>query len=147
MRRVTQTPTPPDTRRRALGPTLLAAFAVAVALVVGAFVWSAPRDGVPVPGADATPEQVVLAYIHAVNARDFDAANAIDARPGDLGRFSRPMETHEVEMGETLTEGILAHVLLNADVDGGGRTVEDGLWSYLQRRNDGLWQIINAGVA
>ena len=127
----------------------LAAFAVAAALVVGAFVWSAPRDDLPVPGSDATPEQVVRAYIDAVNARDFDTANAIDARPGeDLGRFSRPRQTHDVEMGKTVTEGTQAHVLFNADFDGGDGTVEDGLWGYyLQRGDDGLWHITDAGVA
>jgi hypothetical protein len=148
MRRVTQIQAPPDTRRRALRPALLAAFAAA-ALVVGAFVWSAPRDDVPVPGPDATPEQVVRAYIDAVNARDFDTANSIDATPGDdLGRFSRPMQSHDVKMGKTVTEGALAHVLFTADFGGGDGTVEDGLWGYyLERGPDRLWHIIDAGVA
>jgi hypothetical protein len=145
---VTQTPISTDARRRASRPAGLAAFAVAAGLVVGAFVWSAPRDDVPVPGPEATPEQVVRAYIDAVNARDFDTANAIDARPGeDLGRFSRPMQTHEVEMGETAIEGAKAHVLFTSDFDGGDGTVEDGLWGYvLERGDDGLWHIIDAGV-
>ena len=45
------------------------------------------------PGPEATPLQVVCAYMDAVVARDFETANAIDARPGDLGRFGRPMRT------------------------------------------------------
>ena len=101
----------------------------------------------PVPGPDATPGQVVGAYIDAVNARDFDTANAIDARHGDLGRFSRPMQTHQVEMGEAVTEGTEAHVLFTADFSGGDGTVEDGSWGYyLERGDDGLWHITDAGV-
>ncbi|ROR90903.1 hypothetical protein EDD33_1752 [Nocardioides aurantiacus] len=118
------------------------------ALVVGAFIWSAPRGDVATPGPEATPEQVVRAYIDAVNARDFETANTIDARPGDLGRFSRPMKTHDVEMGQTLTENGRPHVLFTADFDGGDGTVEDGVWGYyLERGRDGLWHIIDAGVA
>jgi hypothetical protein len=150
MWRVTQAETSPDSGRRSSSRRAgLAAVAVVTALVVGAFVWSAPRQDVAVPGSEATPEQVVRAYIDAVNARDFDAANAIDARPGeDLGRFSRPTQTHEVEMGKTVTEGTKAHVLFTADFDGGDGTVEDGLWGYyLERGNDKLWRITDAGVA
>ena len=126
----------------------LAPFAVVLALVC-VFAWSAPHEDVAVPGSEATPEQVVRAYIDAVNARDFDTANAIDARPdGDLGRFSRPMQSHEVVMGQTFTEGTAAHVLFAADFDGGDGTVEDGWWGYyLERGNDGLWHITDAGVA
>lgn len=100
------------------------------------------------PGPDATAEQVVRAYIAAVNARDFATANAIDARSGgDLGRFSRRMRTREVAMGKTVTEGTTAHVLFTAEFDGGDGTVEDGLWGYyLERGDDGLWHITDAGV-
>lgn len=126
----------------------LAAAAIAAALVVGALVWSAPREEVAVPGLDATPAQVVRAYIEAVNARDFDTANVIDARPGeDLGRFSRPMRAHALQMGRTVTDGDTAHVLFSADFDGGDGTVEDGVWGYyLERGGDGLWHITDAGV-
>lgn len=122
---------------------------VPAALVVGAVAWSAPREDVAVPGPEATPEQVVRSYIDAVNARAFETANAIDARPGgDLGRFSRPMRTHEVEIVRTVTEGTTAHVLFTADFEGGDGTVEDGLWGYyLERGDDGLWHITDAGVA
>ncbi len=120
-----------------------------MALLVGAFVWSAPRHDVPVPGPDATPEQVVRAYIDAVNARDFDTANAIDGRPGDdLGRFSRPMQTHRVTRLKTFGDRGRAYVGFRADFDGGDGTVEDGWWGfYLERGNDRAWHITAAGVA
>lgn len=149
MRRVTQTQAPPDTRRSS-GPALLVISALAAAVVAGVLAWSAPRDDVPVPGPDATPEEVVRAYIDAVNARDFDTANTIDARAGeDLARLSRPMQAHDVEMmGGTLIEGAQAHVLFTADFDGGDGSLEDGLWGYiLDRGTDGLWHITDAGVS
>ena len=118
-------------------------------MVGAALVWAAPREDVAVPGRDATPEQVVIAYINAVNARDFDTANAIDARPGsDLGRFSRSMEIHEVQMKKTLADGAATHVLVTADFDGGDGTIDDGIWGYyLERGSDGRWHITDAGVA
>lgn len=150
MHRVTQSQTLRDTgRRRSPRPAWLTAFAVAASLVLGVLVWSAPRDDVPMPGPEATPEQVVRAYIDAVNARDFDTANAIDARNAkDLGRFSRPMQTYEVVIVKTVTDGTAAHVLFTADFDGGDGTVEDGLWGYvLELGTDGLWHITDAGVS
>lgn len=152
MRRVNRTETTsPITRRRSARRAsvgVAAAGAVAAALVAGTFAWSAPREEVAVPGPDATPEQVVRAYIEAVNARDFDTANVIDARPGqDLDRFSRPMQTHAVEMGRTVTRGATAHVLFSAGFAGGDGTVEDGPWGYyLERGDDELWHITDAGV-
>jgi hypothetical protein len=150
MRRVvTRTVTLLDTRRGSSSRRWLAAAVVALALVAGAIGWSAPREDVAAPGPDATPEQVVRAYLHAVNARDFETANAIDARSdGALGRFSRPVRAHDVEMGETVTEGDDAHVLFKADFRGGDGTVQDGWWGYyLERGSDGLWHITDAGVA
>jgi hypothetical protein len=128
---------------------MLSSVVVLLCLTAGAaFAWSAPRADVALPGPDATPEQVVTAYIEAVNVRDFDTANAIDARPGpDLGRFSRPMRTHDVRMEKTVPAGSSAHVLFTADFEGGDGTVEDGLWGYhLDRGRDGLWRITDAGV-
>jgi hypothetical protein len=121
---------------------------VAGLLAGGVLLWSAPREDVPVPGPDASPDQVVVAYIDAVNARDFDTANAIDARAGlDLGRFSRPMTTELVRIEETSVAGSRAYVSFTADFDGGDGTVEDGEWGYsLERGSDGLWHITDAGV-
>ena len=118
------------------------------ALAGGIFVWSAPREQVPVPGPDATPEQVVSAYIDAVNARDFDTANAIDARPGEYGRFSRPLGTHALEVEKAVVHRSRAHVLFMADFDGGEPSMQDGWWGYsLVRGDDGLWHITGEGVA
>ncbi len=101
------------------------------------------------PGPDSTPEQVIAAYIDAVSARDFETANVIDARPGsDLGRFSRPTRIQEAQGMKTLMEGEQAHVVFNADFDGGDGSVEGGPWGYyLERGNDGSWYIVDAGVA
>ena len=139
----------PATRRRRTLRSSLVPVGVLGLLVGAAFVWAAPREDVAVPGRDATPEQVVIAYIDAVNARDFDTANAIDARPGsDLGRFSRPMRTDLVRVEKTVTHGAAAHVVFTADLDGGDGTVDDGLWGYyLERDSDGRWRITDAGVA
>lgn len=122
--------------------------AVLALIAVAGLLWSAPRDQVAVPGPNATPEQVVIAYIDAVNARDFDTANAVDARlRSDLGRFSRPMQTDLVRVDETVTKGSKAHVLFTADFDGGDGTIDDGQWGYyLERGSDGLWHITDAGV-
>lgn len=149
MRVVSRTQTSLETPRRPALRAWLAPVAALGMLVGAAFLWSAPREDVSLPGPDATPEQVVTAYIDAVNARDFDTANDIDARPGtDLGRrFSRPMRTHVIQMKNTVAEGKEAHVVFTADFDGGDGTVEDGWWGYvLQRGNDGLWHITDAGV-
>jgi hypothetical protein len=144
----TQHDTGDGTRARSWTVVLVAAAAVAVA-VAGVFLWASPRDHVAVPGPDASPEQVVEAYIAAVNARDFDTANAIDARPGShLGRLSRPMETTDVTGMRTVADQGRAHVVFEADFDGGDGTVEDGWWGYvLERGDDGLWHITDAGVA
>ena len=150
MRAVSQTPRPATRRRRTLRSSLVPVGALGL-LVGAAFVWTAPREDVAVPGRDATPEQVVIAYIDAVNARDFDTANAIDAPPGsDLGRFSRPGRTDHVRMGRTLGGATSAQVLFTADFRGGDGTLEgdDTVWGYLlDRGSDGRWHISDAGVA
>ncbi len=117
-------------------------------LVGGGYHWAAPRDDVPVPGPEATPEQVVEACLDAVSARDFATANTIDARPDtDLERFSRPTHTTDVQVQDTRVEGERAHVLFTAEFDGGGGTIEDGPWGYyLERGSDGR-HITEAGVA
>ena len=137
------------TARRSRRAVVAVPLVALLAAVAGTLWWSAPREDVADPGPDATPEQVVLAYIEAVNARDFETANRIDARPGeDHGRFSRPMQTHDVEQLRTLTEGGAAHVVFTADFDNTDGSLEDGPWGYhLERGDDGLWHITDAGVA
>lgn len=94
MRVVSRTQTSLETPRRPALRVWLAPVAALGMLVGAAFLWSAPREDVSLPGPDATPEQV-----------------------------------------------------FTADFDGGDGTVEDGWWGYvLQRGNDGLWHITDAGV-
>ncbi|MBS44278.1 MAG: hypothetical protein CMH83_14165 [Nocardioides sp.] len=120
---------------------------VVASAVAGLLVWSAPREDVRIPGPDATPEAVALAYLDAVAARDFDTAEAI--RPDEhLGRFSRPSTAHHVEIGTVTGDDRHAHVVFTADFSGGDGTIEDGLWGYyLERGGDGSWRIVDAGVA
>jgi len=133
-------------RTRVLGLVLAPVVAVPVAYVA----WSAPRDQVALPGPDATPEQVVRAYVEALDARDFDTVNAIDGRPGsDLDRFDRPGQIHLQEMGDTF-EGDPngTHVMFQADFEGFDISMEDGWWGYyLVRGADGRWEIVDEGVA
>jgi hypothetical protein len=138
------------TRRRGLVICLTSVGVIAL-LVVGAFVWSAPRDDVPLPGTEAKPEQVVLAYLDAVNARDFDTANAIlDPSFERYGRFSRPVRTERVHITRAFIDGGAAHVLFSADFQGGDGSIGPGRqpWGYdLRRDDDGRWRIVDAGVA
>ena len=115
-------------------------------LVAAAWVWSAPRSQVPVPGPDADPEQVVNAYIEALNERDFETVNAIDSgRDPDLGRFSRPGGFERAGDMRLNFEGRRAHVTFLAEYSGSeGR---DWWGYYLEKSDDGRWQIVDAGVA
>lgn len=131
-------------------PLLLGLCLVIVVVVLGVWVWSGPRAHVEVPGSDATPEQVVLAYAAAVNARDFDTVNAIDARDGETpGRFSRTRRLDNVEIKSVTRSGDQVHVTFYADFSGWDISLPDGrdLWGYvLQRGEAGRWQIVDAGV-
>lgn len=118
-----------------------------VAILVGAaWVWSAPRSQVPVPGPDADPEAVVHAYIEALNERDYGTVNAIDATGDpDLGRFSRAGGFERAGDMRLNYEGRTAHVTFLAEYSGSqGR---DWWGYYLERNDDGRWQIVGGGVA
>lgn len=137
--------------RRGLTPGRRAALLAAAAVLtpfVAVVAWAAPRDEVPVPGPDATPEEVVQAYADAINARDFDTASAIDPT-ADLGRFSRPGQIHVLEMGDAVEgdpDG--THVTVEVDFRGASFALADGIWGYyLQRGDDGLWRIVDQGVS
>lgn len=147
---MTEQTAPPTSRvdRRRFG--LGAVAVVLLALLAGLAWWSAPRAQVPVPGAGASPETVVRAYIDAVNARDFDTANAI--RPGDrLGRFSRPMQISDLT-DVTTRDDVNGRVAVDfmADIHATDGSMEEGRqwWGYLlERSDDGHWLIVDAGVA
>jgi hypothetical protein len=140
---------PPLPRRRRNLIVLIGGLVLAAVLALLVFAWSAPRRHVALPGPDASPVQVVRAYVAAVNARDFETANEIDARHNsDLGRFSRPDRMDK--LGDvSIAEGG-KHVVFKADFSGGDGSIPDGrqLWGYvLERGADRRWQIVDAGVA
>lgn len=69
-----------------------AALVVVTGTPLGVLWWSAPRHQVPLPGPEATAVEVGAAHHEAIEARDFDTANAIDDRPGStLSRLSLPV--------------------------------------------------------
>lgn len=116
----------------------------------GVVAWSAPRGQVPLPGRDATPEQVVTAYVDAVRVRDFETANAIDARPEpDLGRFSHPLTMTDIEILSERRVGGAAYVSFVADYKHSDASLTDGQrWGFvLERGSDDRWHITDAGVA
>jgi hypothetical protein len=137
--------------RRHRRPRLLvgatAALVVGLA-VVGALWWFGPRHQVPVPGPDATPAQVVAAYHEAIEARDFDTANAIDDRPGStLSRFSLPVTFVNVDDVEARVNGANAYVQFSADVKHNDGSFNDPtVWGYYLERTDGGWHITAEGV-
>ncbi|MFC1415117.1 hypothetical protein [Streptacidiphilus cavernicola] len=57
------------------------ALALAVLVGVGWWVFTTPRYRVPLPPADATPAQVAMAYMHALDADDRSTAEALST-PG-----------------------------------------------------------------
>jgi hypothetical protein len=154
LRVIDQTTQPVDRPRTARRNLVVGTVVVValVAVVAGVAWWSAPKEQVAVPTADASPETVVRAYLDAVNARDFDTANEIDARPdSDLGRFSRPVQITELSDVTTRddTRGRVA-VVFTAEFDGTDASMEDGRhsWGYvLDRGPEGGWRIVDAGVA
>jgi len=139
----------PLPRRRRNLIVLVGGLVLAAVLALLVSAWSAPRRHVELPGPDASPVQVVRAYVAAVNARDFKTANEIDARPnGDLGRFSRPGRMDN--FGDVSVAEGGKHVVFKADFSGGDGSLPDGRqwWGYvLERGADGRWQIVDAGVA
>lgn len=136
----------PTDRSRALSPWLLTP--IVVLLVVGAvWLWSGPREDVPLPGKDATPEQVVEAYTGAINARDFETSNVIypDSQNDRFsGPFSIDLKRIERVEGNQITD---AWVYFTADFSGGDGSLLDGYWGYvLERGDDGHWIIVDQGV-
>lgn len=132
------------------GRLLLGLCLIIVVVALGGWVWSGPRAHVEVPGPDARPEQVVLAYAAALNFRDFDTVDAIDARPEETpGRFTRTRRLDNVEIESVTGSGDYAHVTFYADFSGWDPSMADrrDRWGYvLQREEAGRWQIVDAGV-
>ncbi|TNC36498.1 hypothetical protein [Mumia zhuanghuii] len=118
-------------------------------VIIGA-TWALPRKDVAIPDDDATPVEVVRAYVEALNARDFATSNQLWSPPQSNGLFSRPGGYENVE---------ITGVYVDDDLAGWERTInvalrhgpEDGaeLWGFwLSRRDgDGAWRIVAQGVA
>lgn len=120
-------------------------------LLVGGYLLLAPHDDVPMPGRNATPEQVVEAYIDAVNARDFETSNAIfpSGAQAPRGLFSGYERIELVSIdrvdGDKQDD---AWVHFTAEFKGGDGSLHDvEKWGYVLARNDeGYWRIVGQGV-
>lgn len=111
------------------------------------------RD-VAMPAADATPERVVTAYLHALDAHDCDTAEALLADEDlswcdDIGSLTR-MTVHDHRMERS---GI-ANVSVRFDLDWrrfhSDSSMDEGMttWGYqLARSSPGdPWRIVGQGV-
>lgn len=113
--------------------------------------WAVPKADIPAPGPNATPAQVVAAYVAAYNARDFDTSNAIDGRQrSDNGRFSRTGRWDDLDitrvdaMSQNRTWVRFTFTPHGIPGFESGDRQDFGL--ILQRQADGLWHIVDAGV-
>lgn len=135
--------------------TLVVAVSVVAGLTTG-WLWARPSDQVSLPGPEATPAQVVEAYIAALNARDFDTSNAL-VDGGGLPTYSRldraptydDLRIVEVVGGEGREE---AYVRVTFVYDGNGDfSLADGPtdWGYVVRRATPYeaWRVVDAGVS
>ena len=113
---------------------------------------------VPVPPSDATPEQVVQAYIDAVHAGDCETAAVLvgDRRQSWCGRLDvtsfkvtkRTQERKETASGE---DGpMIQRVWVELVSEGGDESFPDSKhdWSYLLDRTGpkGAWRIYDQGM-
>lgn len=93
----------------------------------------------------------MLAFAAALNARDFETVDAIDARIDEApGRFSRTNRIDDIEINKVTEGGQRAHVVFTGDFSGWDASMGDGetVWGYyLERADDGSWRIVDAGVA
>lgn len=152
-------------------PALLTGGAVLllVAAALFAYLWLPPRqtDEVAVPADDATPEQVVRAYVAALNAHDCETAEAVSAEEFDETAASwchRVSALGSLEVGEPSSErpewsGLPADrkvmgVPVTFDLDwrpwrgDGSMPEEETTWGFrLVRSSDTEpWRIFSQGV-
>lgn len=145
----TTIPTPTKKRRKVW--LLAVPAALVIALVVGGYFLVAPRDDVAMPSKTATPEQVVEAYIDAINARDYETSNALfpEAAGAPRGLFSG-YERIELKSIDRVDGDKTDHawVYFTADFKGGDGSLRDtDHWGYvLARTSDGHWYIVSQGV-
>ncbi|XVX20074.1 hypothetical protein ACQP1U_17600 [Actinomycetota bacterium] len=148
---------------------LSAGLVVALAALAALWLWARPRADVPLPGPEATPEQVAAAYVAAVNGRDFDTANAIHVgdreNPWVFGRFERAPRMDNLRIGTPVDEkaGTPAerghgaadsyaqawNVPVEFDFSGGDASMADGrmTWGFILARKSETerWRIIDEG--
>lgn len=122
-----------------------------LALIVGGYFVLAPRDHIPLPSETATPEQVVEAYIDAINARDYKTSNAMfpGAAGAPRGLFSG-YEHIDLKSIDRVDGDKIDHawVHFTAEFSGGDGSLNDTtVWGYiLDRASDGRWVITSQGV-
>lgn len=131
---------------------LVAAIAGLVSLTAAC---SAAR--VPMPSANATPEQVVRSYAAAVHAGDCDTAAALVHSRGqswcgtiDITALKVTGRTQERKATESGGGPIIERVWVNLTTSGGDVSLPDGhhVWSYLLDRTGprGAWRIYDQGL-
>lgn len=148
---------------------LLLGVAVLLVLGVGASSLLPPRksDDVAVPANDATPEQVVMAYVNALNAHDCDTAEAVwvsDAKVGakmwcedvasltdvDVGDSSmeRPQWSGHSATDEVANVGVTFNLNWRLLHNDGSMPEGTTVWGYLLVRDspDSPWRIFSEGV-
>lgn len=125
----------------------------ALALTVAA----CSRSTAPTPPDDATPEQVVRAYVDAVQAGDCDAARALVEDEGqswcgnvDITAMTVTSTTQERKATETGDGPMIQRVWVDLTTSGGDGSLPDGdqMWSYLLERtgSNGAWRIYDQGM-
>ena len=151
-------PAPHPVRRRTWRWVALALIAVVGAVVVvSAAALLPPRQtaDVSVPPADATPEQVVRAYLEAVSAHDCETASALSAGGGTADHLcsaTRSLEIIEVVPAPQLSDPTTAAVNTDFEVAWrpfaeGGDVPEDGWgWTYYLALGPEGWRIVDAGA-
>ncbi|HWV75767.1 MAG TPA: hypothetical protein VN027_00520 [Isoptericola sp.] len=151
-------PAPHPGRRRTRRWVALAVIAVVGAgATAGAAALAPPRQtaDVPVPPADASPEQVVRAYLEAVSAHDCETAAALSAA-GDAGDHlcgaTRSLEIIEVVPAPQLSGPTTAAVNTDFEVawrpfaEGGDVPEEGWGWTYYLALGPEGWRIVDAGA-
>ena len=142
--------------RRAASLVAVAAFVTALGLTL---VLSACTK-VQVPPADASPEQVVRAYIEAIQSGDCTALGQLATRnQGERGWCGKGLTVSHVTVGKAQPDpGSLAsrdfeqsvYVPVRLDVQGGADSVESGMrdWGYVLVRDAAVqrWRVAEEGT-
>ena len=139
-------------------PPRRAALAVTVAVVASSLV-GCSRERVPLPGADATPEEVVTAYIKAFNAGDCDSMAALSDPVNSVKGWCGRINASNVTFGEPFADVCcgpgqeheqVIHLPVEFRTRGGDSSMPDGdhVWGYiLVRDRDGeRWRVAAEGV-